>query len=846
MIRLPVNMKQWNMRKRLVIAAQTAVVLAAVLFAVFAKTEERETIVSRTDAAVIMTGEQNTLTQAWQAQSKNIIGFELQTDPNQSQNLSGSIKLALKEERGSADGLCSAEVGLDAAAGDGSYVFELPRTSLELGRRYYFEIELSAQPDTELAILSNSSYGGLAIEDEEVQGAVAGTVLYKTPGNIVWLLRIILMFTGISIILALFFNRRFEEVLGTAFGVVFLYVYIFGCFEQLEFGVQSLYIISMIAALFCPLLMQIKGRKMKDIITPGMIAFWGLFFLYFILDRNVVAGKVDDLNHWQLCVRDMWYFDSYPFHTGTTVQFSRYTPGFATIEYLFLYLYGTYREGILMLACHTIGFAMLSILYSGVRWKQCHKVIPLTWLIAALPILVYQSHYGIMYVDAYLGIVGAYLMICYFTEEHSIFNLVRITIGSVFLIMIKEMGLIIAGTVYLMILLDILYKNKSIKLFIKDRYTLKYIISGCVSLVSFATWHVYINIVGTKYGLVQNAYALFKTLDSSAADNTWQSGVMLASASDSVAVPASLSTQLAQTEQIVVNATVMETVREMVHWLLREKTFIGGSYAELTLLVILLCSAIGMGGLYQKLQLPMKRIIGYLLMGTMLYAAALVVCYIFLFHEASAIPAARRYMGSYLLAFLIAVAGIMIVRVNMWEEKQGWKQPLIWILSFFIILNVPDNHDYYSTAENFGAYFTTWQYHQTIGEVFRSFADKNEKVFYVEYADSELVPEYNRLTFMNAVIPNNTQGLAVGRKPVVSDESPFINSTVKYSREEWTQLLREQYSYVYLRSFDDYFVINYGDLFEDENQIADGGIYSVNVTGDGDVLLKQIAIKDLN
>lgn len=841
-------MKQLSKRAWIIIAIQTAVILVPVLFAVFAKTEAHEEIVSQTDSVVIMTGEENTLTQAWQAESKSIDGFELHTDMNQSRNLSGSIRLSLKEERESTESLCSAEVGLETAAGDGSYMFELPRTSLELGRRYFFELELTSQPDTELAILSNSNYGGLVMQGEEVRGAVAGSVLYKTPRTAAWLVRICLMFTAISVIVALFYNRRFEEVLGMTFGIVFLYVYIFGCFEQLKFGVQSLFTISMIAAISCPLLIRIKGRKMKDIITPGMIAFWGLFILYFILDRNVVAGKVDDLNHWQLCVRDMWYFDSYAFHPGTTVQFGRYTPGFATIEYLFLYLYGTYREGILMLACHTIGFAMLSILYSGVRWRQCHKVIPLTWLIAALPILIYQSHYGIMYVDAYLGIVGAYLLISYFTEEHSRFNLVRITIGSVFLIMIKEMGLIIAGTVYVIILLDILYHHKKIKLFIKDRYTLKYVISGCISLVSFASWHVYINVVGTKYGLVQNAYALFSFLTGSAKDNIWQNSALVASASNSVAFHASSSTQLAQTEQIVVNATAMETIREMVRWLLREKAFIGGSYAELTLLVILLCAAIGMGGLYQKLRLPMQRIIGYLLIGTAMYTAALVVCYIFLFREASAIPAARRYMGSYLLVFLITVAGTMIVKINMWEEseKPGWKHPLVWIICAFIILNVPGGHEYYSTAENFGDYFTTWQYHQTIGEVFRSFADKDEKVFYVEYSDSNLVPEYNRLTFMNAVVPNRTQSLTAGRKLVVSGEHPFINSVAKYSREEWEKLLREQYSYVYLRTVDDYFVINYGGLFEDCDQIVNGGIYSVDVTGDGGILLRQIAFKDLN
>lgn len=841
------SMKQWNKRKWIITAIQTTILLAAVLFAVLVKSSGREVIVSDTDAVIILTEKQNFLTQAWQAQSKNINGFELQTDVNQSQNLSGSLRLTLKEERGSKESLCSADIGLQMVTEDGCYVFKLPRTRLELGKRYYFELELLAQPDTDLAILSNSNYGGLMFEDEDVRGAVAGAVLYQSTGNIAWILRIFLMFTGISVVFALLFNRQFEEVLGVTFGLVFAYVYIFGCFEQLEFGVQSLFVISMLIVLFCPVLIQLKDRKLKDIITPGMIAFWGLFFLYFLLDRNVLAGKVDDLNHWQLCVRDMWYFDSYAFHPGTTVYFMRYTPGFATIEYLFVYLYGTYREGIIMLACHTIGFAMLGVLYSKVRWKQWHKIIPLTWLIAGLPLLVYQSHYGILYVDAYLGIIGAYLLICYFTEEHSMFNVSRITVGSVFLIMTKEMGLAVAGTVYLIILVDILWNKRNIKLFMKDSYTRKYIISGCISLLSFVSWQMYIRIVGIKYGFVDSLNNLFKLFDTSSLAQLGPSSneILVASASDSGAIHA-VSTQIVEAEQVFADATAIDTVKEMIRWMLFEKTFIGGSYAKLTLLVILLCAAIGVGGLYRKLQIPMKRIIGSLLIGTVLYAAFLVICYIFVFREASAIPAARRYMGSYLLVFLITIPGIMLVKINMWEEKLGWKQHLIWIICIFIVLNVPENHTYYSTEESFGIYFTTWKNHQTIGEVFRSFADKNEKVFYVEYSDSELVPQYNLLTFMNAVVPNLTQSLSGGRKPVASDDAPFHNYTVKYSKEEWAELLRTQYSYVYLRYIDDYFVVNYGDLFEDIGQIVNGGIYSVNDVENGEIVLKQIAFKDLN
>ena len=179
------------------------------------------------------------------------------------------------------------------------------------------------------------------------------------------------------------------------------------------------------------------------------------------------------------------------------------------------------------------------------------------------------------------------------------------------------------------------------------------------------------------------------------------------------------------------------------------------------------------------------------------------------------------------------------------EEKKLWKQPLAWIIALFILLCVPDGHPYYIAETDHDGWFVTWQNHQSIGEVFRSFADKGEKIYYVEYSNSSLIPQYNYLTFFNAVVPDLTQGLSSGWKPVVSDNHPYYNYTVQYTAKEWGQLLAQQYTYVYLRYVDDYFVENYGSLFEDEGQIVNGAIFKVNVVDD-DVSLQKIALKDLN
>lgn len=833
-------------RKIILTGIFTVGIFFAVCFASFHKNSGQEAIASGPDSVIKLQGHQNELIQSWQANSRNINGFVLATEIEQNEELTGRLRLRVKEQIEGENFLCEGETELSQISDNGEYTFLLPKTNLELGKRYYLQIELLDAPkETSVAVCMNSDYGGLLAAGEEQEGAMIGTVLYQFSGNLVWLARIFLLFSGITFFLMILFKRRYEEVFALTFGVIFVYLYIFGIFEQLEFGVQSLYILAMIMAVGTPFLALYKGRKISDMINPGMIAFWFLFLIYFVLDRNMVAGKADDLNHWQLAVRDMWYFDSYPFHPGSTLIAMRYTPGFATIEYLFLYLYGTYREGIVLLGCHTIGFAMLSVLYTKINWKQCHKVIPLTVLIAGFPLLIYQSHYGIMYVDAYLGMIGAYILICYFTEEHSLFNVFRITFGSILLIMTKEMGLAIAGIIYFIIFIDIFIKNPKIKQFIKSKHAKEYFLSGCLALGSFITWQLYIVIVGGKYGLNGNSTNILKMFGISKANVENMDNILLASAVDTHALQRAAE-QVLDTPNIVSSATPGETIIEMIKWFFTEKTFIGGSYFELTLIVVLLCSILGIAGFYRKQEIPMKQIIISLLIGTVLYTAFLVICYIFLFREASAIPAARRYMGSYLLMFLITIPGIMIVKQNIIEEKKNWKQPVVWIIALFILLCVPDGHPYYIAETNHDGWFITWQNHQSIGEVFRSFADKDEKVYYVEYSNSELIPQYNYLTFANSVVPNLTQGLGGGWKPVTSAESPYFNYTVQYTTEEWGQLLAEQYTYVYLRYVDDYFEENYAELFLSKEDISNGAFYKVETDGNEQVLLRKIAYKNLN
>ena len=106
------------------------------------------------------------------------------------------------------------------------------------------------------------------------------------------------------------------------------------------------------------------------------------------------------------------------------------------------------------------------------------------------------------------------------------------------------------------------------------------------------------------------------------------------------------------------------------------------------------------------------------------------------------------------------------------------------------------------------------------------------------------MPQYDYLTFANAVVPNQTQGLGGGWKPVAGPTERYKQYTVSLGMTEWKQMLLSEYTYVYLRSVDDYFITNYGELFVDQGEIETGGIYRV-CQGDTDVCLKRIAYKNL-
>lgn len=831
----------------------TFAALLMVCVAFFWKSEASSPVCSTHDDAVLMSGDVDEITQTWEADKKNITGITLYSDCDNCTDLIGTMTVSISYDD---KVLSTGSVDLKDFSSSDQINIPMDNVNLELGNRYVIDFKLDGISDgTKLSLQSNADYSGLTrlsdgneVEDVsgEDSGALAVDIKYARSSNIAWMLKLIVVFGAFAALFSIIFNRSAAETIAMSTAAIFIILYLFGIFGALLVGVRAVIVLSAVIFICIPYLMNIRNRSLSSIISPGVIAYIVLLAIYFVLDRNAVAGKVDDLNQWQTCVRDMWYSGSYPFHAGSFVEFKRYTPGMGTLEYFITYLYGDYREGIVLFACHSIGFAFMSVFYSGITWKGWHKTIPATAVIAAVPILIYQSHYGIMYVDSYLGMVGAYLFIIYFSEnKQSIYKVLSIVLGAIFLSMIKEIGLVIAGIMFLVILIDLWYHDskRKWKSLIGNKYTGRFFAGALITIAIFVSWEIYCSVNGEG-----NA---FSTVFKSVVPQSWLTSINNFISNFQVTVLAAEANvvnnngilQYANGKAVVTPVIVL---RSLGAFIIKDHEFLGLSFAGIIVLLSAVCLLLRLGGLFKRLNLRIRAVLAYTLLGSILYSLFMAVCYIFLFSEDSPIPAARRYIGTYVLVYIIAIVGVIFVSGNYVESINSWKQQIAWLLGACVVLEVPAGHPYRTGEDVMGNYYTIWQNHQSIGEVFRSFAQKDEKVYYVAYKDSDMVPQYDYLIFYNAVAPNLTQGLGAGWKPVEEIPDDYGMYYVKLSCDEWAQLLADNYSYVYLQNVDDYFCEHYGDLFEDKSEICDGGTYKVQTDNEANTKLIKIAYENLD
>ena len=811
-------------------------------------------VVSNPDSQIAFCTTDVTLEQTWQPEIKAITRIQM---PYYAENdFSCDIQLKVFSDDYSQVLVETMQENYVFAAGTtGNVEFSFSRTALIQGERYRIQISLlNADSEGSLQITSGSNYGGCRVADEEMNQAAALEITFVKYSKLFWLMAVWLPLLGISLLLMTLTGRKWEETVGVAILLEGIILYLFGLFEQLTLGVTAVYVLTALCFFTAVFLYNRKNMTLRDLLSPGFFIYCALFLVILITSNGDWLGYRDEMRHWGIAVRDMFYYDSFAKHSGTTLILPRYLPFAALVEYLFVYMNGLFSEDILFIAYQTMLLSMLIILCRPLQKKNGRKLLlPVMITMICIPVIFFHNISNTIMVDSLLAAVSAYVLLCYYSEEMTWFNRIRIILGLMALPLIKDMGLIFAGLSALIMFGDTLARQiKDKKLKIKEPVCIVcYVV---MILLVYLSWQVYLNTpVQSASVATEVSEAVSEAIEAEETANPEMRP------EESAPIP--IEEESASVGGITIDGLIRvlsgegEEYQYQVTRNFLTELFEGESYSFGPLkisffdwMALLACGILTFSyfGCWKEDKVRMVTLAGVSLIAACLLCAFLQVTYWFTFsrYEALDLTSMDRYLAPFACAITIVVFYLAYVAVFIEQNGSRKRKYLIFAITAFFAISMPvegivtEGKDIEGNTTDMITYG-----HDSLSEILRSVARRGERAYFI-CSNSDGYTEY---VFRNAVCPIVSRHEAWN---IVASQEMFEKQYELYGREniddnvaeillvkDWKKRL-QNCEYVVVFHADELFRQSYGEVFG-ETEIEDGSVYRV-LSDNGDVTLSKI------
>ncbi len=685
----------------------------------------------------------------------------------------------------------------------GILTFPFQPFNVDIGVRYRIVITYTSPSNEEHIFLSaNSNYGGCSIDGNDLNAAVGLTICGTKTASIPFLVIVSFPFWAISFLFMMLWKRKWEDVIGIAFIVVTLILLLAGICGILQESICIIYILSIISVIVAVWIYNRNELQIKDLLSPGLFVFAFLFIVVIINCSSLYLSRSDEFSFWGLAVKDMYYYDSLTKHVDTTVLHTYYPPFMLCIEYFFAYINKFYSDRIIYIGCQMMLISCLIVPCKALV-KKPKMMIPAMVTFLIVPLLFYDDIFSTLYTDAALAVFVAYVLICYFKEEMSGFNFLRIVGGLAALTFTKPTGVVLAGLITLVMLGDVFFKQRE-----KREYYVKKMLMPCFLTIIvcsyYLIWQTYLKIPVKADNLgLSNAE---KGIDKLAVNTiTSVSGMSMGNIVNFLLLRG-------DEYQYAVLKTFIKTI------LIGDSFAIGNlsfSYLEMLLLCFLVMWLFAKGLKSNK----RKKILRFGILSCLAgicYCGFLLATYLFSFSEREAIYLAHheRYLASWICGVLIAFLALVIDAVVNKEFDKDISADISVFLIMLLVFVAPTEKLIDRRADT--THMDQYAYgYETTAEVARSFGNKAEQIYFVgEGMD-------NRHMFAYALCPMRVS---------------FSSEVPEYSR--WKEELRE-YQYVFLLNTDDTFKQEYKEIFKESDKIIDASFYRV-ITDNNDVALQYI------
>lgn len=599
------------------------------------------------------------------------------------------------------------------------------------------------------------------------------------------------------------FHKRFELTLPVwcmASGAIIFFAGLAGALKA------GAYAVLFIALIFWLLgLLEIYNNKnnlnlfINNFFTPGFAVFLIFAFISALALNGVMVHSWDEFSHWADIVKVLSTLDMLG-SPATNSSFASYPPAMAVFQYLIQKIFllfnpeKIFAEWLIFYAYQIYLFAVLMPLFYKCEFKKFFDVIFLAAIIFITPAFFYIHLYCAVYIDPFLGCLagsGMAVIILFNKDDKDYFYDYFITLVIFTLVLTKDVGLLLAGSLVLLYIIDLWLMERGI-------------FRSALAVIALALPKLLWN-----YRIISNG--IRKAFD------THPDWTMLYN------VISNHDTSYKRTIfENYFNALLFKPVILSENPPLRIHVSYFAIFILMSGLILIAVLFLLRKNKLSKGQAALYFTVPFL--QTFIFMFGLCAVYIFNFSEYEGVKLASfdRYLRIAFLAFYIALFALAwkCAEIINLKLKNIFKAIIILpCIAVFLIYFIPHINKEYTSSVIVRA-----KYNNIVNKINEECEGKG-RIYFISQEDSGFDYWVTRFSVRPNIINNgyNEFSWSIGE--------PFYNGDIWTSRtsaEDLKNILLNNYDYVALHHVNKYFIEHYSNLFVQPETISDDVLYKVN------------------
>jgi len=607
---------------------------------------------------------------------------------------------------------------------------------------------------------------------------------------------ILIVFTlSLAISLKYLLKSKIETILTIVVLSFGLLLYVFGLFKQLNIAYYLINILSIIAFIFDIYLLTKKKVKISEIFTLGTIIYILLTVILFFYLRNCQFTDWDEYSHWGINLKMMLKNNLLWGDSSFDIIHGAYPPLAGIIEYYICRLNGEYTEGVAYFSLAYFTMTIMISIFKNYNYRDTFKSI-IVLATVYLAIFMLNFTFATLYLDLLLGII-------FFVSIYHIYTLdvnedkaqyILVCLLLVGILMVKDAGIIFVAICLLLLFVNLIvlpiFKVRKIDKALRTNLLFFGIIILIV-LIAYLSWKLYLKVNVTEADMVISEINIIKYIKS----------LFLRETSHPKYYDITFS------YYNILNQGIITTENFIFNTAIKFVVFVN----VIALLYIVLIQK-------GKEKNKFARYLIILDCGFLLYLAFLLFLFLFIFieYEGRGLASYSRYIGTYLIAFFLAI----VAAIAHGKEK-GITYPLLLIILAFTVTSVNLNTVLFPNNSKVS---TIPPEIASLSNEVTNLLDKDDNV-YIIYQDSNGI----HLHFIRYLIA-----------PIKSSYSNWSLGDPYYEGDIWTHNLSEQeiieflkekeYTHILFANIDSQIIDKYSKLVDGYNyEELNGNLFEINI-----------------